>query len=197
MTIFDLIRFFFAILAPVTALILVIRTLLHVRGVEGKAPQDNQPCIRCGQNNPGDLGQFLYSKAPGKLRRRSLLIQKMHEDAPILESESHFVCDRCAHRHINLEILQIGVMLLPYPVYLYVILPLLASSGVKSNYLIEGLLVIFVLGGLIAAFDLFRAVRSGETPLAETRDRVAIKARMPVIGKQYNYFTRIGTLFIK
>jgi hypothetical protein len=68
---------------------------------------------------------------------------------------------------------------------------------VKSNYLIEGLLVIFVLGGLIAAFDLFRAVRSGETPLAETRDRVAINARMPVIGKQYNYFTRIGTLFIK
>jgi hypothetical protein len=197
MTSSDLIRFFFAILAPSIALILVIRSLLHTRRVSGKAPQEDQPCIRCGQHNPGDIGQFLYSKAPGKLFRRSLMIQKLHKDAPILDSESHFVCNRCAHRQIALEILQIGVMLLPYPVYLYVILPLLAPSGGKSIFLIEALLVIFVLGGLIAAFGLFRAVRSGETPLSETRDRVAITVRMPVIGKHYNYFTRIGTLFLK
>ena len=192
-----MLRFFLSILAPATALGLVVLSLIRVKSSEGRPPEQEQSCLRCGQRRPGDLGQFSYSVIIGKPRRNSAIRQMFQYDSPILDTESHFICDHCTRRHLTIDVLQITLMMLPYTIYRHVLLPILSSHGVSSNFLIEGFLMLFAIGGLTTAIDLSRAIKTGETPLAEIRDRIALKIRKPAIGTQYNYYTRLGTIEIK
>ena len=187
-----IIRVVTAIIAPLAAITLLILAHLKLRGVAGEAPEENETCLRCGKAEPGDIAQFHYSESVGSPRDRAAKKQLTLAATPLLGSETHFICDSCAKWFIRSETIQIILLLLPYPLYLYVIIPLFAKDGVFANFLIETLLVVISVAAFTSAFDLFRAVRNGETPLAEARDRVAVGQRRAFLGKKFSYYTRIG-----
>ena len=190
--ILTIIRILTAIIAPAAAVVLVILTLFQLQQAAGDEPGDDQSCVRCGQSRPGGEGQFHYTESVGNARERAASKQFTPQDTPILGSETHYVCDTCAQRFIRYEIIQSILMVLPYPLYLYVIIPVFAKNGIFANFLIETLLVVLSVAGLTAAFDLYRAVRNGSSPLAEARDRVAIAERKSMLGKKFSYYSRMG-----
>lgn len=191
-----LIRIIAAVIAPLATLVFAALTLIRTQRSHGEPPQVGQKCVRCGESRRGGEAHFYYKEGlnipnEGKLNKKIPPI-----DAPILGSENHFVCDRCAHGYIRNEIFQMILMALPYPIYLYVI-PLFVENGIFTNFLIETFLIVLSLTGITAAFDLFRSVLSGHTPLEEARDRVAIKERKGQVRKQIRYFTRRGSTRLK
>lgn len=190
--ILTIIRILTAIAAPVAAVTLVILTLFQLRHTAGDEPEEGQNCLRCSQSRQGGEGQFHYSESIGNARERATKKQFTPKDTPILGSETHYICDHCARRIIRNEIIQLVLMVLPYPLYLYVIIPVFARNGIFANFLIETLLVVLSVAGLTAAFDLYRAVRNGPSPLAEARDRVAIGERKSILGKKFSYYSRMG-----
>ncbi len=190
--ILTIIRILTAIVAPVAAVVLVILTLLQLRHAAGSEPEEGESCLRCGQSRPGGEGQFHYTESVGNARERAAKKQFTPKDTPILGSEAHYVCDHCARRLIRNEIIQLILMVLPYPLYLYVIIPVFAKNGVFANFLIETLLVVLSVAGVTAAYDLYRAVRTGASALEEARDRVAIAERKNMLGKKFSYFSRMG-----
>ena len=163
-----------------------------MRGVKGDAPEEDETCLRCGKSDLGGEGQFHYAESVGSPRDRAAKQQLALSSTPLLGSESHFICDRCARRFIRNETFQVILLSLPYPIYLYIILPLFAEDGVFANFLIETLLIVISLAAFTSAFDLFRGIRTGDTPLAEARDRVAIGKRRAFLAKKLSYYTRIG-----
>lgn len=187
-----ILRILTAIVAPLAAIILLILTHLKLRGVKGESPEEGETCLRCGKANPGDVAQFHYAENVGSPRDRVARKQLTLAATPILGSETHFICDPCAKWYVRNETIQIILLLLPYPLYLYVIIPLFVKDGVFANFLIETLLVVVSVAAFTSAYDLFRAVRTGETPLEEARDRVAVGQRRAFLGKKFNYYTRIG-----
>lgn len=187
-----IIRILTAVISPAAVVCLIVLTAFKVRGDKGEAPENEQKCLRCGESQPGAEGQFHYTENIGNARERSLRKQLTLSNTTILGSESHFICDRCARRYILNECLQLILMVLPYPLYVYLIIPMFAENGVFANFLIETLLIVLSVGGFTSAFDLFRAVRSGKTPLTEARDRVAIQKRRGALGKKFSYYTRAG-----
>jgi len=187
------IRILTAIVAPVGAVVLVILTLLRLRQDEGETPEEGQVCLRCEKAHQGDEGQFQYTESVGNARERAAKKQLTPSDTPILGAEIHFICDHCARRYVRNEIIQLILMVLPYPIYLYIIIPVFAENGIFASFLIETLLVVLSVAGVTSAFDLFRAVHKGKVPLAEARDRVAINERKNVLGKKFSYYTRITT----
>lgn len=193
----NLLRIITAIIAPISAFVLTILSAIKVSKAEGSLPEDGQHCLRCGEVRKGAEGSFYYTENLGNARERFAKRQLIPGDAPILGPELYFVCDQCARRYIRNEMLQMVLMVLPYPLYLYLIIPFFAENGIFANFLIETLLVVLSVGGLISAFDLFRAIRSGETPLAEGRDCVAIHKRKTALGKKFSYYTRTGISHIK
>jgi len=191
--IIDIIRILTALAAPVLAIVLSALTLLKTCKIKGSAPEERQACLRCGESRQGAEGQFHYTESIGNARERAAEKQLTPKDTPILGSETHFVCDRCAQRFIWLEILQIFLMVLPYPLYRYMVVPLASGNGIFVNFLVETLLVVLSLAGTTAAFDLYRAARRSGSPLTEARDRVAINQRKKTLGKKFSYYTRLGT----
>ena len=187
-----IIRILTAIVAPLSAITLLILAHLQLRGVKGESSEEEETCLRCGKAQPGDIGQFHYAESLGSPRDRAANKHLTLASTPILGSETHFVCDSCAKWFVRNETIQIILLSLPYPLYLYVIIPLFAKDGVFANFLIETLLVVVSVAAFTSAFDLFRAVRTGITPLAEARDRVAIGQRRALLGKKFSYYTRIG-----
>jgi hypothetical protein len=190
--ILSIIRILMAILSPLAVIVLSILTLVQLREAAGTTAETGETCLRCGKSLPGGEGQFHFTEGIGNARERAAKKQFSVEQTPILGSESHFVCDKCAHRHIHIEILQQIALVLPYPLLLYGIIPLLGPSPYFSNVLVETLLVVLSLSSLVSAIDLYRAVRQGNTPLDEARDQVAIKARRKALGKKLSYYTRMG-----
>lgn len=180
-----------AIIAPLTAVILSALTLIAVDQEEGDLPQGEQNCIRCGKSRRGAKGTFQFTENNSSTRPRAASNQLTPSDNPVLGSESHFVCDRCARRNIRNEIFQHMLMVVPYPIYLYVIIPLFLNNGNFASFLIETLLVVLSVAGVSAALELYRSVQKGETPLAEARDRVVIKQRKNTLGKKFTYYTRL------
>jgi len=193
----NLIRIITAIIVPIFAVVFTALTALKVGKAKGTLPEEGGHCLRCGEPKKGAEGQFYYTENLGNARERFAKRQLIPGNAPILGSETYFVCDKCAYRYIRNEILQMVLMVLSYPLYLYFIIPVFAENGVFANFLIETLLVVLSVGGFISAFDLYRAVRSGETPLAEARDRVAIHERKTALGKKFSYYTRMGFSHLK
>jgi len=190
-------RILAAIVAPAVAIVLSALTILKTRKDQGNKPEEGQECLRCGEARHGAPGQFHYTESIGSARERAAQKQLTPKDTPILGTETHFVCDQCAQRTIRNEILQILLMVLPFPLYLYVIIPLFAENGIFANFLIETLLVVLSVAGATAAFDLFRAVRKGRAPLTEARDRVAINQRKKALGKKFSYYTRMGSTHLQ
>jgi len=185
-------RILTAIGAPIAAIVLSALAILRAQRDQGHPPPSSIYCLRCNKAQSGDLGQFHYSEAATSPKQRAFQRQLNPKEKDILGSESHFVCDTCARGYLLRQVLQVVLMVVPYPLYLYVVMPLLGDSAFFANFLIETVLVIFVLAGATAAYDLFRASREGETPLAEMRDRIAIKIQKTALGKQRKYVTRLG-----
>ena len=188
-----LIRILTAVIAPTGAVVMAILTVFKVRNSKGTLSEVGDPCLRCGNLGKGAEGQFWYSTNNGNANDRSHRLKLTLGNTRILGSESCFICDQCALRVIRNEIFQLFLMVVPYPLYLYVIVPQFAEDGVFANFLIETLLIVLSVGGLTAILDLFRVVCLGESPLAEARDRVAIQVRKNVLGKRFKYFTRISS----
>lgn len=188
-----LIRIVTAIIAPLVALALIILTYVRLRGIKGEPAEEGQSCLRCERTDPGGVGLFHYAESVGDARDRAAKKQLTPTSTPILGSETHFICDACARRYIRTETIQIILLMLPYPLYLYVIIPLFAENGVFANFLIETMLVVLSVAAFTSVFDLFRAVRKGADPLAEARDRVAIGERKRFLGKQFSYYTQMGS----
>ena len=187
-----IIRTLAAVASPLAVILLSTLTLIRLRGATGKSAENGETCLRCGAGRPGGAGQFHFTEAIGNARERAAKKQFSPAQTPILGSESHFICDKCAHRHFHSQIIQHLAMVLLYPLLLYGIFPLLAPNSYFSNFLIETLLVVLSLSGLVAAFDLYRSVRHGSTPLDEARDRVAISQRRNSLGRKLSYYTRMG-----
>lgn len=186
-------RILTAIAAPLAAIILLILTHLKLRGVKGELPKEGETCLRCGNAEEGGSAQFHYTESMGSPRDRAAKKQLTGGSTPILGSETHFICDSCAKWYVRSETIQIILLTLPYPLYLYVIIPFFAKGGVFANFLVETLLVVVSIAAFTSSYDLFRAVRIGSTPLAEARDRVAIGERRVLLGKKFSYYTRVGS----
>ncbi len=193
----NLIRILTAVIAPLGALALAALTAVRVSKDKGNPPDEGQGCLRCERVAGGAEGRFYYTESIGNPRERSARVQMSPKDTPILGDEAHFICDHCANRYIRNEIFQLILMVLPYPFYLYVITPMFAESGIFADFLIETLLIVLSVSGFISALDLFRAVQSGDSPLAEARDRVAIHERKEALGKKFSYYTRKGISQLK
>lgn len=194
---FSIIRLVTSILMPIGAIVLSYLTIRQAKQGHGDLPANGQVCHRCGHSRDGALGEFHYTESVGSPRQQMAKGQSILKESSILGSESHFICDHCAQRYLWFEILQHVLVVLPYPLYLYVIIPLFLNSGTFANFLIETLLLLFSLAGAASAWDLHRAVRMGETPLAEARDRVAIRERKSKMGKDFSYFTRTAMRYVK
>lgn len=186
------IRILTAVVAPFLAVGLSILAAVHVRRYQKTTSHPASQCLRCRHTRPGSEAEFFFSARVGSLREITRKKHPIINQSPILGSETHFICDQCAGRYIHNEIIQQTLMSLAYPGYLFVLIPLFFQNGVFANFLIETLLVVMALAGATAAFDLYRAVKSGQAPLSEARDRVAIFERKKTLGKQYDYFTRLG-----
>ena len=185
-----LIRIISAVLAPIGAMILSYLILRYTRDDHGHSTGENQACLRCGQSRQGANGAFTFTERVSSPRARVAKNQPIFPDTNILGSESHFICDVCAKGYLHREILIQAGMVLCYPVYLLVILPLFGESGLASHFLVETSLVLLTIAGMAAIADLFLSVRQGERSLADVRDRVVIRVRKPRVGKQFSYFTR-------
>ena len=187
---FLFIRFITSIIMPISAVVLSYLTLRFVKQGQGDLAAAGQACRRCDQSRVGAQGEFQYTENIGSPRQQLARGQSIITEESILGSEAHFICDHCAHRFLHFEIVQQVLVVIPYPLYLYVIVPLLLNNGAFANFFIEILLLVFSLAGTASAWNLYRAVRMGDTPLAEARDRVAIQERKKTLGKGYSYFTR-------
>lgn len=180
-----------AIIAPLSAIILSALTLTAVKQEEDNLQQGEEKCIHCGRSRNGAEGKFHYSESNINARPRPARKQSSPSESPILGSESHFVCDHCARRNICNEIIQLILMVIPYPLYLYVMIPYIGNIGALAGFLIETLLIVLSVAGVSSAFGLYRSAQEAETPLAEARDRVAISQRKNTLGKKFSYYTRL------
>jgi hypothetical protein len=190
--ILTIIRLLTAVVSPLATLAFIILIMAQLRGATGRPPAEDETCLRCGASLSGGEGQFHFAESVGNARERAATQQYGAAKNPILGSETHFVCDGCARRYLRNEIAQMIALALPYPLFLYVLLPLLFPGGIFASFLIETLLIVLSVSGLIAAYDLYRAVRNGQTPLDEARDRVAIGVRRDSLGKKLSYYSRNG-----
>lgn len=193
----NILRITIAIIMPLSTVILALLAILHTRGEDGHHPLENEHCIQCRLARTGAVGHFQYTGPVASRRQRAAKNQLHLPSIPILGSETHFVCDHCARKFILTHIIQLVLMVLVYPLYLYAFIPLFAENGVFAGILIETLLIVVSVAGLTSAFDLYRFITTGETPLAEARDRVAISKRKNSLGKRYVYFTRAGAAHLK
>ena len=196
-TVLVCIRTLTAIIAPLATIILVVFTSIQSNHHQGYLPNDAVQCLHCGKARDGGYGRFYYTEKNDNLTPSLARKHIMPPETPILGSGSHFVCDQCALRYIRAESIQSILMVLIYPAYLYILLPLVQGSGFSNNFFIETILVVLSLAGLTSAFDLNRRVRTGETPLSEARDNIAIKELRHELDNKYRYFTRSGSTKLK
>lgn len=187
---FLVIRFITAVIMPISAVVISYLTIRIIKQGSGDLAAGGQTCRRCGQSREGAKGEFHYTENIGSPRQQMARGHSIITEESILGSEEHFICDHCAHRYMVIEILQQVLVVIPYPLYLFVIVPLILRNGASTNFLIEIFLLIFSLAGAASAWNLYRATRKADTPLAEARDRVAIQERKKTLGKDYSYFTR-------
>jgi hypothetical protein len=190
--ILTIIRGLMAIIAPLATLVFIVLILRQTRGATGAPPIEDESCLRCGSSQPGGEGQFHFTEGVGNARERAANPHYATEKTPILGSETHFICDDCARHFLRNEITQILILVLPYPIYLYILVPLFFPNGIFASFLVETLLVVLSISGLISAYDLYRATRQGESPLDEARDKVAINERRGLLGKKLGYYSRMG-----
>ncbi len=193
----NLLRILTAVVAPIVVIVFILMTAIKVSKAKGALPEEGQNCLRCGESRKGAEGQLYYTEPPGSLSGRNSKRRLIPGSTPILGNETHFICDQCVFRYVRNEIFQMILMVLPYPLYLFLFIPRFAENGVFANFLVETLLIVLSIGGLISAINLLRAVRMGGSLLIEVRDRVAIHERKNSLGKKFYYYTRTGALHLK
>ncbi|QRN82974.1 hypothetical protein JR338_11240 [Chloroflexota bacterium] len=181
-----------AVASPLAVIVFTMLTVAKLGRTSGEPASEGETCLRCGKNQPGGEGHFHYTEPVGNARERAAKQQFSADSTPILGSETYFVCDKCARSYLWGQVLQHLLIVLSYPLYLYVILPLVVPDGFIASVGVEIILIILSLSGLIAALDIYRAVRQGSTALDEGRDRVAIGKRRRQLGKKFSYYTRSG-----
>ena len=71
------------------------------------------------------------ARAPGWLRISRSSLKRPSWD------QSHFICDVCARRHLHCEILIQAGMVLCYPIFLFVIRPLLGATDLLPHFLVK------------------------------------------------------------
>lgn len=189
---FTFIRILIAVASPLTVIIFTVLTLAQLKGASGLPAAEGETCLRCDKNQPGAEGQFHYTEPVGNARERAARQQFSADSTPLLGSETHFICDKCARGYLWGQVLQHLFIVLCYPLYRYAILPLLAPDGLFASVGVEIILIILSFSGLVASLDLYHAVRLGKTALDEGRDRVAIGKRRRQLGKKFSYYSRSG-----
>jgi hypothetical protein len=192
-----IVRALTAILMLISAIAFSYLTLRRANNEHSDVIPEVQPCLRCGQTRVGALGTFTYTEKIGSPRERVRNEQPYMPETSILGTESHFVCDACARRHLWGETLTHILLVLPYPVYLFVIQPIFVNDLLFTYVLLEILLLLLSVAGGALALDLFRFVGAGETSLAEARDRVVIWQRKKQLGTGLSYFSRSGMRYLK
>jgi hypothetical protein len=195
--ILTILRILTAVVAPISAVIFVILSLVRLRQAQGRPPKNEELCLRCGQARKGGDAQFHYTDSTMAAGEQTAKRKLLPSEKEILGSETHFVCDHCARRALRNEIGQVFLMMLPYPLYLYLIVPLFLEGRTFANFLIETLLVVMAVIGVTTAYYLFRTTHKGQTPLTEGRDQLAIYLRKSALGKKLNYYTRFGSARLK
>lgn len=191
------IRALTAILSPICAIAFSYLTLRRAKNEHSDVRAEVKPCVKCGQTRVGALGEFTYTEKITSPRERVRKEQPYMPETSILGTESHFVCDACARRHLRGESLMHILLAIPYPVYLFVIQPIFVNDLRFTHVLLEILLLLLTVAGAALALDLLRTVGAGETSLAEARDRVAIRGRKKQLGTGLSYFTRTGMRYLK
>jgi hypothetical protein len=193
----QMIRILMALLMPIGALVFSYLTLRRAKEAHIGVASEVQPCMRCGQARAGAHGDFTYAEKITSPRERVRKEQPYMPETVILGSESHFVCDVCTRRFLRNEVILHMLLAVPYPAYLFVIVPNFINNLLFPHVLLEILLLLVSVAGGTLAFDLFRSVSVGETPLAEARDCVAIAGRKKQLGSGLSYFTQGGMRHLK
>ena len=152
-------------------------------------------CLKCHRSQKGDQAIFAYTKNPQNPRQGMKQKHLPQAETTLQGTETHHVCSPCAERYVRHEIILQTLMVLPYPL-VRGITALMPNSAVSSNFLLEIYLMVFSIAGAVSAWHLHRALRAGETPLAEIRDRVAIQVRKDFLGKNFGYYTRAGMRYL-
>lgn len=192
-----LFRLVTAVIIPLGAAVFSYLALRMAGQDQPGLPAIDQTCLKCGQTRPGALGTFAYTRGVDRLRRQMRKKQPLKPELSNTETESHFICDLCARRYLRQEILLQTLMVLPYPMYVIVINVFSNQNERFPNILLEAFLIVLAIAGTLAALNLYRALHSGKTPLAEIRDRVAIQERKKELGKDLSYYTRAGMQNLK
>ena len=193
----QLIRILLAFLIPISAITFSYLTLYRAKHEHSDVKSEVQPCLQCGQTRMGALGEFTYCEKITSPRERVRKEQPYMPETTILGAESHFVCDVCARGYLRNEVLLHVLLAVPYPVYLFVVMPIFIKNPLFPSVLLEILLLLLSMAGGALALDLFRSVGVGGTSLAEARDRVAIRGRKKQLGTGLSYFTRGGMRHLK
>lgn len=196
-TLLTSIRLFTAVLMPISAVTLSWLTRRIATQNTSNMLADQQACRQCGQIRQGADGQFTYTESIGSPRQRVKKKESFLPEAKILGSETHFVCDPCALGYLRNEMRLHILMVLAYPVYLFVIIPYFVNNGLLTNFLVEAFMALLAVAGTASAYELYQAIRAGDSPLGEARDRVAIRTRKSALGKGFSYFTRTGMRYLK
>lgn len=192
-----LVRWIFAALMSVSAVIFSYLTLRLARQDQTGTRTTDQTCLRCSQVRPGASGVFATTQSVESLRRQMKHKTALTPEIQILDTERHFICELCTQRYLRQEIFVQILIVLPYPLYAMAINVLIDQNGRFPNILLEAFLVVLSIAGALAAWNLYRALGAGESPLAEIRDRVAIQARKKSLGKGFGYYTRTGMRNLK
>lgn len=180
-----------AIIAPTATIVLAGLIIFHTTSNQDKSIPSEGICLRCGKSRKGAKGHFKYSANKDSSQKNQTSKNTEKEDNPILGTESHFVCNHCAHRYIRNEILQHILMVIAYPIYLYLFIPIFGRNGVFADFLIQTLLIVLSVAGTTSAVNQYFAVYKGEGPLSEARDHVAINERKDFLGKKFGYYSRM------
>jgi len=192
-----LLRVIVAVLMPLAAVVFSCLALRMARQSPPGIHTADLTCLQCGRSRPGAPGTFTYTRGIDRLRRQMRKKQPPVLEPKIAETETHFICDPCTRRYLQQEILLQILIMLPYPIYALAIKAFSHQNGRAPNILLEAFLIVLAIAGVLAALNLYRASRLGETPLADIRDRVAIQVRKKSLGKDISYYTRTGIQNLK
>lgn len=185
-----LIQILTAIIAPMATIILAGLIIFRTKWHQHESLISDGICLRCSRSQKGAEGHFYYSihKITSSEKQTSKNTEVDH--IPILDSESHFVCNTCAYRHLCNEMLQHTLMVIVYPIYLFLVVPIFGGDGIFADFLIQTLLVVLSVAGSTSALNLYFAVSRMKDPLSEARDQVAIMERKNILGKNFSYYSR-------
>lgn len=183
-----LIRSVIAVILPLGALILSIICVVRMQKTS-QSPQRILKCANCRKERSGENGAFYYQAT--RSGKKTGTDAKKSPQVDIFKTDSRFICQTCAKRYILLELLQSVGLSLAYPLYLFVIVPLVAP-GAFIGFLGDLVTILLGLSAIFSIYKLLRAALDAEGILAFASDEVAIKVRRFDLGRHYDFYTRLA-----